>query len=517
MLSKVNSVGIFGLHTFPVEAEVFVTGGKYRFDIVGLPDAAVSEAKERVRAAVKNSGLAFSDNRITVNLAPADVKKEGSLYDLPIFMAIVYSLKRNAPAINDCAFIGELSLAGEVRSVNGVLPMVLEARSTGIKRMFVPYANVAEASVVDGIDVYGVRHVKQLLAYFEDKDMTEWGELVPVEKLEYIPATAEETMLDFSDVKGQQAAKRALEVAAAGGHNFLMVGSPGSGKSMLAKRIPGILPDMTFEESLETTKIYSIAGLLKRGEGLVRSRPFRSPHHTVSSAGLSGGGAVPRPGEVSLAHNGVLFLDEMPEFSRSAMEVMRQPIEDGRITISRAAGTLTYPCSVMLVAAMNPCPCGYLGHPTRKCTCSKQAAEKYVSRVSGPLLDRIDIQVEVPPVNFDELTEKSSAEETSADIKKRVDKARRVQAERFKGTSTTCNAKMTPAQTREFCVMTDRAKALLKGAFERLGLSARAYDKILRVARTIADLDGSDIIDINHTTEAIKYRSYDRKRLFPEG
>ena len=516
MLSKVNSIGIFGLHTFPVETEVFISQGKYRFDIVGLPDAAVNEAKERVWAAVKNSGFGFSNNHITVNLAPADVKKEGSLYDLPIFIAIVYSLRKPSPDMSDCAFIGELSLSGEVRSVNGVLPMVLEARAAGIKRMFVPFANVSEASVVDGIDVYGVKHVKQLSAYLENRDIGEWGELVPVEKLKYVPATAAETMLDFSDVKGQQAAKRALEVAAAGGHNFLMVGPPGSGKSMLAKRIPGILPDMTFEESLETTKIYSIAGLLKRGEGLIRSRPFRSPHHTVSSAGLSGGGAVPRPGELSLAHNGVLFLDEMPEFSRAAMEVMRQPIEDGKITISRVAGTLSYPCSVMLVAAMNPCPCGYLGHPTRRCTCSPQAAEKYVSRVSGPLLDRIDIQVEVPPVNFDELTGKDTVEESSAEIKARVDRARHIQSERFAGTSTTCNAKMTPAQTREFCVLSPIAKALLKSAFDKLGLSARAYDKILRVARTVADLDGSEIIDIKHITEAIRYRSYDRKRAIPD-
>ncbi len=516
MLSKVNSVGIFGLHTFPVETEVFISQGKYRFDIVGLPDVAVNEAKERVRAAVKNSGFGFSGNHITVNLAPADVKKEGSLYDLPIFIAIIYSLRKPSPDLSDCAFIGELSLSGDVRAVNGVLPMVLEARAAGIKRMFVPFANVSEASVADGIDVYGVKHVKQLTAYLENRDYGEWEELVPVEKLQYVPATAAETMLDFSDVKGQHAAKRALEVAAAGGHNFLMVGPPGSGKSMLAKRIPGILPDMTFEESLETTKIYSIAGLLNRNEGLVRSRPFRSPHHTVSTAGLSGGGTVPRPGELSLAHNGVLFLDEMPEFSRSAMEVMRQPIEDGKITISRVAGTLSYPCSVMLVAAMNPCPCGYLGHPTHRCTCSPQIAEKYVSRVSGPLLDRIDIQVEVPPVNFDELTGRNTAEECSADIKARVNRARQIQSKRFEGTSTTCNAKMTPAQTREFCVMSPVAKALLKSAFDGLGLSARAYDKILRVSRTIADLDGSDTIDIKHITEAVRYRSYDRKRAIPD-
>ncbi len=516
MLSKVNSVGIFGLHTFPVETEVYISQGKYRFDIVGLPDAAVSEAKERVRAAVKNSGFGFSNNRITVNLAPADVKKEGSLYDLPIFIAIIYSMRKPAPEMSDCAFIGELSLSGDVRAVNGVLPMVLEARAAGIKRMFVPYANVSEASVVDGIDVYGVRHVQQLLAFFENRECEDWEELTPVEKLRYIPATAEETMLDFSDVKGQQAAKRALEVAAAGGHNFLMVGPPGSGKSMLAKRIPGILPDMTFEESLETTKIYSIAGLLKRGEGLVRSRPFRSPHHTVSSAGLSGGGSIPRPGELSLAHNGVLFLDEMPEFSRSAMEVMRQPIEDGSITISRVAGTLSYPCSVMLIAAMNPCPCGYLGDPRHRCTCSRQTVERYVSRVSGPLLDRIDIQVEVMPVNFDDLTSKNTTEESSAAVKARVDKARAIQSERFAGTPTACNAKMTPAQTRKFCIMSPVAEALLKSAFDKLGLSARAYDKILRVARTVADLDGSDIIDIKHITEAVRYRSYDRKRALPD-
>lgn len=513
MLSKVTSVGIFGLHTFPVETEVYLTPGKYRFDIVGLPDAAVSEAKERVWAAVKNNGFGFSNNSITVNLAPADVRKEGSIYDLPVFIALVSALKKLPSPPKDYCFVGELSLAGDVRSIRGVMPMVLEARKNGVRRMFVPYDNIAEASVADNIDVYGIRHVKELLNFLwggeNDTELTET--LVPVDKIAYVPAAPEE-LLDFADVKGQKGAKRALETAAAGGHNLMMVGPPGSGKSMLAKRLPSILPDMTFEEALDTTKIYSVAGLLGRESGLVRSRPFRSPHHTVSSTGLAGGGSVPRPGEISLAHNGVLFLDELPEFSRTALEVMRQPIEDGEITISRVAGSLTYPCSIMLVAAMNPCPCGYLGHPTHPCSCSPGMAAKYLARVSGPLLDRIDIQVEVPPVNFDELNAKKGNEETSAEIKKRVDAARQIQARRFAGTPTTCNAKMTAAQTHEFCRPTPAALELLRNAFDKLGLSARAYDRILRVARTVADLDGVEEIDVKHVSEAIKYRTYDRQR-----
>lgn len=511
MVSKVNSIGMFGMKSFMVEVEADISMGNSKFDLVGLPDAAVSESRERVKAAIKNSGHSFPNVHVTVNLAPADIKKEGSVYDLPIFIAILVSSRQLFGRFDDCAFIGELSLSGDVRPVNGVLPMVIEARNSGIKRVYVPVDNACEGAVVDGVEVYPVKNVKQLLAHLTRKPGDEAPDtLQPAPKTLFVPEEVEYP-LDFADVKGQKNAKRALEVAAAGGHNFLMIGPPGSGKSMLAKRIPTILPYMSFEESLETTKIYSIAGALKKDEGLVRTRPFRSPHHTVSAPGLSGGGTVPKPGELSLAHNGVLFLDEMPEFTRSAMEVMRQPIEDGKITISRVAGTLTFPCSVMLVCAMNPCPCGYLGHPTKKCTCTPQAAQKYLTKVSGPLLDRIDIQVEVPPVEFSALSGEGEAEETSAEIKARVDKARLIQQERFRGTGVSCNARMTAAMVKEYCVMDEKAKKMLKNVFDKLGLSARAYDKILKVARTAADLEGSDIITAAHISEAIRYRNLDRK------
>lgn len=510
MVAKVNSIGMFGMKSFMVEVEADISMGKARFDLVGLPDTAVSESRERVQAAIKNSGFSFPTIHVTVNLAPADVKKEGSVYDLPIFIALLIAGRQISFKHDDCAFIGELSLSGDVRPVNGVLPMVIEAKNNGIKRVFVPEYNACEGAVVEGIDVYPVKNVKQLLAFLTGKELPESERLAPAVRTEFKPGTVDYP-LDFADVKGQKNVKRALEVAAAGGHNFLMIGPPGSGKSMLAKRLPTILPDMSFEESLETTKIYSIAGALKRDEGLIRTRPFRSPHHTVSAPGLSGGGTIPKPGELSLAHNGVLFLDEMPEFSRSSMEVMRQPIEDGKITISRVAGTLTFPCSVMLVCAMNPCPCGYLGHPTKKCTCSPAAAQKYLTKVSGPLLDRIDVQIEVPPVEFSALAGEGEREETSAEIKARVDAARKIQQERFKGTDINCNARMPAAMVKEYCKMDDRAKNMLKNVFDRLGLSARAYDKILKVARTVADLDGSDMITGAHIAEAIRYRNLDRK------
>ena len=505
MFSTIISVGMLGMESFMVNIEADVTMGKSRFDMVGLPDTAVNESKERVRAAIKNSGFAYPEIRKTINLAPADVRKEGPIYDLPILMAILIASKQIKPIEKDSAFVGELSLGGDVKHINGVLPMVIEARNNGIKQIFIPEDNKAEASVVDGITIYPVKNVRQLINHINNEEL-----ISPVEFNIPDIDINESSFADFADVKGQFEAKRALEVAAAGSHNVLLIGSPGAGKSMLAKRIPSILPEMTLDEALDTTKIYSVSGKLMKGQSLIRQRPFRSPHHTISAPGLSGGGTVPKPGEISLAHNGVLFLDELPEFSRQSMEAMRQPIEDGVVTISRVAGTLSYPCSVMLVCAMNPCPCGFYGHPTKKCSCPNGAPARYLSKVSGPLLDRLDIHIEVPPVNFDELSDTTKGE-SSEIIRARVNTARRIQIKRFEGTSVTCNSNMTPEMTRKFCILTDSASAMLKASFDKLGLSARAYDKILRVARTIADLDGSELIDVKHIAEAIQYRSLDRK------
>lgn len=505
MFSRINSMGIFGMNSYMVQVEADISQGLPRFDIVGLPDAAVSESKSRVHAAIKNIGFAFPVSRITINLAPADTKKEGSLYDLPILIALLRAGKQLDCDTHSCAFIGEVSLDGFVRRVNGVLPMVIAAQKSGIKTVFVPAGNAAESSVVKGIDVIPVGKVEDLIKHLRGEEAIE-----PVRfdnfRDSYAPS---EFAPDFRDVKGQAEVKRALEIAAAGGHNIIMVGPPGSGKSMLAKRLPSILPDMTFEESLETTKLYSVAGALPDDVSLITQRPFRSPHHTVSPAGLSGGGSIPRPGEISLAHNGVLFLDELPEFSRQTMEVLRQPMEDSKITISRVSASLSYPCSTMVVCAMNPCPCGYYGHPTRKCTCSPQAVQRYLSKLSGPLLDRLDIHIEVPPVEFSSLSG-TADEECSADIRKRVNAAREIQTERLRGSGISCNAKMDAAQTKKFCRPTAEGLMLLEKVFEKLELSARAYDKILRIARTIADLDGSDSVNSDHISQAVQYRSLDR-------
>lgn len=507
MFSRINSLGLIGMESYTVSVEIDISGGLPRMDVVGLPDTAVNEARNRVRSAIKNTGFEFPASRVTVNLAPADTRKEGTVYDLPILIGILKATTNAVRCnIDDSAFIGELSLDGLVRHVNGALPMVIRAKKAGFKSVFVPEANAEESSVVEGIDVYAVSSVMQLIKHLSGEE--------PLEPSVYLPDSQSNVMLaplpDFRDVKGQAEARRALEIAAAGGHNILMAGPPGSGKSMLAKRLPSILPEMTFEESLETTEIYSVAGVLPPETALIKDRPFRSPHHSVSPAGLSGGGAIPRPGEVSLAHNGVLFLDELPEFTRQATEILRQPIEDGKITISRANASYTFPCSEMVVCAMNPCPCGYYGHPSRECTCSPQSVSRYLSKVSGPLLDRIDIHIEVPPVDFERLSDKSTAE-CSADIRARVNAARKIQQQRLAGSPAFCNAKMTPAQTREFCTPTPAAMALLEKAFTKLGLSARAYDKVLRVARTIADLDGSEVVDCEHISQAVQYRRLDRK------
>lgn len=506
MLSAVNACVLSGLEGNIIKVETDLANGLPTFNIVGLPDASIKESKERVRSALSNSNFDFPMSRITVNLSPASIKKEGSQLDLPIALGILSAMDICTVENQDrTCFIGELSLDGSIKHINGVLPMLISLRSMGIDKAFVPFDNIEESSYIKDMEIYTVGSLNEIVDHLNGKRI-----LTPATKKDYSSnADCSCYEVDFSEVKGQETLKRAVEIAAAGSHNILIIGSPGSGKTMIARRIPTILPDLTFEESLDITKVYSIAGL--NGEsGLIKTRPFRSPHHTISRTALVGGGRIPKPGEISLANHGVLFLDELPEFNKSSLEVLRQPLEDGRVTISRANMSVDYPSKFMLVSSMNPCPCGYYGDPKHECKCSTSQIERYLSKISGPLLDRIDIQIEATPVEYDDLNS-SRKSESSIDIRKRVNYARKIQEERYAGLAIFSNSELSAGQIKKYCKMEAEAEGILKTAFERLSLSARAYNKIIKVSRTIADLDGSVDIKIEHAAEAIQYRNIDKK------
>jgi len=508
MLAKVLSGSVLGIDAYKIEVEVDIQFGMPYFALVGLPDGAVRESKERVKSSIRNSGYDYPDDRIIINLAPADIKKDNSGLDLPIAIGILAALGVVPEAsLSDCMVLGELGLNGEVKPIRGALPVAAACRDIGISSLIVPRQNAPEAAVVEAVAVIPADSLAGVVEHLRGMKQIEPLKI----DIQSVFDQKKRYDVDFSDVRGQEHAKRALEVAAAGGHNVLMIGPPGSGKTMLAKRIPTILPEMSFDEAIETTKIYSVVGMLPEQASLVATRPFRSPHHTISDAGLIGGGNIPRPGEISLSHNGVLFLDELPEFKKNVLEVLRQPLEDGNVTISRALTSITYPARLILIAAMNPCSCGYFGDTSKPCSCSPQQVHRYRSRISGPLLDRIDIQIEVPAVRYKELSAVHGGEQSEA-IRGRINGARSIQGERFKKTKTRCNAQMTARQLNKYCQIDEDGHRLMENVVDRLGMSARAHARILKVSRTIADLEENENIKPHHLSEAIQYRSLDRAK-----